>query len=148
MRGQGKVNCRCNMPLAWIGADLKHDSDGQIIISAIHANGTAASSGMLKVGDAIVKVDKTKIIATGPGEVEDMLNGDPGTTVSVTYKRDGLEMTTTLTRETGDEHQLSGDHGGWKKQDLSGLKEQEAEARRRVDNIYSGQVFARRTVLT
>ena len=33
-------------------------------------------------------------------------------------------MTTTLTRETGDEHQLSGDHGGWKKQDLSGLKEQ------------------------
>ena len=66
--------------------------------------------------------------------------GEAESMVRITYRRGKIEMTVTLSRETGDEHVLTEHHGNWKKADLSDQKEKDMEARRRADNIHHGQV--------
>ena len=46
----------------------------------------------------------------------------------------------TLVRETGTEHVLKEQHGGWKTLDLTDNKAREEEARRRAENINHGYV--------
>ena len=126
--------------MASIGLRTGHNSKGENVIENMLPSFPAAASGMLQVGDVIVKVDKTQCDGLGPDEVHDLLMGEVESMVRITYKRGDIEMTVTLTRETGDEHVLTEHHGNWKKADLSSQKEKEMEARRRADNIHAGQV--------
>lgn len=94
-----------------------HNSKGENVIENMLTGLPAAASGMLKVGDVIVRIDKIDTNGLGPGEVHELLLGEADSMVRIKYMRDTIEMTVTLTRETGNEHALTEHHGNWKKSD-------------------------------
>jgi predicted aspartyl protease len=69
---------------------------GSIKIAKIDPEGSAAKAG-LKVGDEIVKVDKTNITEQSFIELRNLFHKPAGTVLGVTVKREGKELTIPVT---------------------------------------------------
>jgi len=70
------------------------DGDG-VFVTEVPEGGSASTSGIRK-GDFITKINGTTI-NSGPEMVEQVTRYKPGDKISLTYVRDGKEMTTSLT---------------------------------------------------
>ncbi|HLS11579.1 MAG TPA: S41 family peptidase [Flavobacteriaceae bacterium] len=82
---------------AGIGATI-HFSGDKILLLECYENAPAAKAG-LKAGDEIVVFNGTKISEITTDLQHNLLSGESGSEVSLTYIRDGKENKTTLTRE-------------------------------------------------
>ena len=78
-----------------IGASIKTKKDKLIVVEPY--KGYAADKAGLKAGDAIVKVENISI-ANFDGNAGDLLRGESGSKVNVTYLRQGKTNTATITR--------------------------------------------------
>lgn len=79
-----------------IGASAR-TAKGKIIVMEPFKDYPADKAG-LKAGDEIIKIDNISL-SDFTDDAGDLLKGAPGTTVSLTYLRQGKEYTTQLTRE-------------------------------------------------
>lgn len=79
-----------------IGASVKTLKDKLIIVEP-YKDYPADKAG-LKAGDAIIKVEEV-VVADFTENAGDLLKGAPGSTVNVTYVRQGKEQTATITRQ-------------------------------------------------
>lgn len=79
-----------------IGASV-HTKEGKITLVEVYKNYPADNAG-LKAGDEIIKVGDVTL-SDFEEDAGDLLQGAPGTSVSVTYLRQGKSQTTTLKRE-------------------------------------------------
>lgn len=78
-----------------VGIRMYEDGEGRLSVSEVISESPAAAAG-IKAGDIIEKIDGKKT-----GTMEDAssaLFGEAGTSVSITYKRDGDEKTVSLVR--------------------------------------------------
>src|SRR5690625_6236056 len=82
---------------AGIGAII-HFSGDKILLLECYENAPAAKAG-LKAGDEIVVFNGTKISEITTDLQHNLLSGESGSEVSLTYIRDGKENKNTLTRE-------------------------------------------------
>lgn len=80
-----------------IGVVCSQDPGGYILIDEVYADSPAAISELAK-GDLIVKVDELSVTAENYEEAMDALKGEPGTTVTLTVRRDSVEKIYTITR--------------------------------------------------
>ncbi len=71
-----------------IGSVIRMMKDSTVIISEPYAGMPAAEVG-LKVGDVLLKIDKTDLKGKVTSEVSDMLRGEPGTTFVLQVLRPG-----------------------------------------------------------
>lgn len=78
-----------------IGADVKAQSEKLIVVEP-WKDGPADASG-LKAGDEIIKIGDVTV-ANFNDNAGELLRGAPGSTVKVSYKRQGETKTTTITR--------------------------------------------------
>jgi carboxyl-terminal processing protease len=78
-----------------IGASVKTMKEKIIILEPF--KGFPADEAGLKAGDEIIKIGATTL-ADFDDDAGDLLKGASGSTVEITYKREGKEQTTTLTR--------------------------------------------------
>ena len=78
-----------------IGASIKTKKDKLIVVEPY--KGYAADKAGLKAGDAIIKVENISI-ANFDGNAGDLLRGESGSKVNVTYLRQGKTNTATITR--------------------------------------------------
>ncbi len=85
--------------LVGIGASLSRDESGYIRLSKVYSGSPAASAG-LKDGDLIVVVDGEDVKVTGYSKALEKLMGEPGTRVSVTYRRDSVDNSCEVLRKT------------------------------------------------
>ena len=67
-------------------------------IRQVEPNGPAKAGGILP-GDIIVAVDGQSVAQLGTDEAADMVSGPEGTTVDITFLREGQEQTVTLIRQ-------------------------------------------------
>lgn len=65
------------------------EQQGAVVVDQVFPNTPAADAGV-REGDHIIAVDDTSTVHMDLGKVSDMLRGDPGTSVSVTYSRPGV----------------------------------------------------------
>lgn len=72
-------------------------NDDDIIVMKVIDGGAAASAGVM-VGDKIVAVDGENAVGESIDRVQNMIVGELGTDVNVTFLRDGREFTYTMTR--------------------------------------------------
>ncbi|MAO09594.1 MAG: peptidase S41 [Flavobacteriaceae bacterium] len=79
-----------------IGASVKTTKDKITIIEPFQ--GYPADKAGLKAGDELVKIGTTPV-AGFDGDAGELLKGSKGSSVEITYKRQGKTQTTTLTRE-------------------------------------------------
>lgn len=79
-----------------IGASV-HTKEGKITLVEVYKNYPADKAG-LKAGDEIIKVGDVTL-SDFEEDAGDLLQGAPGTSVNVTYLRQGKSQTTTLKRE-------------------------------------------------
>lgn len=78
-----------------IGANIQGMGD-KILIKEVFKNLPADKAG-LKAGDELIQIGETRI-ADFQDDAGELLNGAPGTTVELTFKRQGKTQTTTLKR--------------------------------------------------
>jgi carboxyl-terminal processing protease len=71
------------------GMSLGESSPGVIVVQRVFPN-TPAEEGGVREGDHVIKVDTTSTTSLELTKVSNMLRGDPGTPVSVTYLRPGV----------------------------------------------------------
>ena len=63
----------------------------------VYADSPALEKG-IEVGDLIIAVDDSDVLSIGAKKANEMIVGDPGTQVSITYMRDGATKTEELVR--------------------------------------------------
>lgn len=81
-----------------IGVVLQEDSSGDYAaIVQVYSDSPAESAG-LRQGDLILEVDGTSIRDLELAQVSDALIGEKGTTVNLTYRRNGSDATVEITR--------------------------------------------------
>jgi carboxyl-terminal processing protease len=73
---------------AGLGMQIEQQDD-QIVIARVFPN-TPAAMGGLQPGDHIILVDTTSVIGWRTGQVSERLIGQPGTSVEVTVRRQGV----------------------------------------------------------
>jgi carboxyl-terminal processing protease len=83
--------------MANIGIEVKAEASGYMQVLAVYPDSPAESKG-LKVGDLIVKVDDLSLTADNFDEAAAALQGESGTTVSLTIRRMGEESEVEITR--------------------------------------------------
>jgi carboxyl-terminal processing protease len=71
------------------GMSLGQRSPGVIVVERVFPN-TPAEEGGVREGDHVIQVDNTPTTSLELTKVSNMLRGDPGTPVSVTYMRPGV----------------------------------------------------------
>lgn len=71
------------------GMSLAEHGPGLIVVERVFPN-TPAEEGGVREGDRVVQVDNTPTTSLDLAKVSNMLRGDPGTPVSVTYTRPGV----------------------------------------------------------
>ncbi len=76
-----------------------NEEDQTICITEVTPNGPADLAG-LQVGDLIVAVEGTPTAELGMDETRSRIRGEEGTQVTLTIRRDGVELERTLTRST------------------------------------------------
>src|SRR5699024_11004424 len=79
-----------------IGADIK-SFKGKILIKEVFEDLPADRAG-LKAGDEVIKIGET-LVKDFHDDAGELLKGTPGTSVDLTYTRQGKTQTTTLKRE-------------------------------------------------
>ncbi len=80
-----------------IGVVFSRTEDGHVVIDKVMDDSPAEDAG-LHVGDYITVIDGTPCDASNFEEMGGMLRGTPGTTVKVTYSRNGASKTVTVAR--------------------------------------------------
>ncbi len=81
-----------------IGVSLQEDTSGDYAaVVQVYQDSPAESAG-LRQGDLIVEVDGVSVRDLDLSQVSDALIGEKGTTVSLTYRRDGSDATVEITR--------------------------------------------------
>ena len=100
------MRCGVGMRLAKSGNDVS--------VSYLYDKGAAFSSGLLKVGDVLLAVDRESCTGKSVQEIETLLIGETGSNVQLKYRRGGINMVCTLTRESESEHAQNEKHAGWK----------------------------------
>ncbi|MBR4173317.1 MAG: PDZ domain-containing protein, partial [Clostridia bacterium] len=73
------------------------ETDGYITVMKVLDDGAAIKAGVM-VGDKIIAVDGVNAVGESVDKVQDMVVGELGTEVSVTFLRDNKELTYTMTR--------------------------------------------------
>ena len=95
---------------------------------------------MIKVGDVLLAVDRESCTGKSIQEIQELLVGEDGTNVQLKYRRGGVNMVCTLTRQSGQDFVLHEKHAGWKPAfdtpDVAANKATEGLA----DKIHHGQV--------
>ena len=93
-----------NINNAYVGVGItitaKNDDDGQLIgyeVTELGDGGSAQEAGVLP-GDVLIKVDGEKVADISLSEVKAKVQGEEGTTVELTFLRDGEEKTFTVER--------------------------------------------------
>ncbi|MBR1634847.1 MAG: S41 family peptidase [Lachnospiraceae bacterium] len=85
---------------AGIGAQLSQDKDTmQVTISKIYDDSPAQNAG-LRAGDEIISVDGNLAVEENLDAFVQRIRGEAGTTLELTYSRDGSEDTVTVTRDS------------------------------------------------
>lgn len=74
-------------------------ADDPFTLNEVFEGGPAARGGM-EPGDVIVAVDDVDVQGMDPDDIVDMIRGQEGSQVTITYLRDGRHRTVKLTRET------------------------------------------------
>ncbi|MBR3920541.1 MAG: PDZ domain-containing protein, partial [Oscillospiraceae bacterium] len=74
-----------------IGIDYTEDESGYIRITAIDEESDAYMAGSLTVGDIIVKIDDTDVLAEGYENAAQLLTGTEGESVRITIRREGVD---------------------------------------------------------
>lgn len=74
-----------------IGIDYTEDESGYIRITAIDEESDAYEAGSLVVGDIIVKIDDTDVLAAGYENASQLLTGTEGESVRITIRREGVD---------------------------------------------------------
>ena len=80
-----------------IGAQLRDDLDG-LTIMRILENSPAQQSMKLKINDKIIAVDREPVVGMDITEAVELIRGQKGTPVHLTFLRDGEKMELELTR--------------------------------------------------
>lgn len=78
--------------------DAQNTQNGMQIIS-VAEGGPAEAAGLLP-GDVIIGAEGQSIVGMASGEAQNIIKGKEGTTVQITYLREGEEFTVTVTRAT------------------------------------------------
>lgn len=73
------------------------DTENGMLIIAVAEGGPAEKAGLLP-GDLIIAADGQSIVGKTTGEVQGLIKGEEGTTVQITYLRNGVESTVAVTR--------------------------------------------------
>ena len=89
------MESRLSGDMVGVGLRIYENEDGAPAVSDVISESPADASG-IEAGDIIRKIDGKKVSTTE--EVSSALYGEAGTTVSVTYERDGKETTVSLVR--------------------------------------------------
>ncbi|EKX49174.1 hypothetical protein GUITHDRAFT_105248 [Guillardia theta CCMP2712] len=103
--------------VAGIGAILGYDSNRRVVVTKMLPRGTAATSGMVQVGDEIVKIDSQEVKEVA--QASSLLKGESGSMVRlklrrfVAAKKTSINLDCTLVREVGNEHVLQQEHHGF-----------------------------------
>lgn len=84
--------------LVGIGVTAQQDSDGYIKVVSVYENSPADAAG-IQAGDLIVSVDGNDVKTTGYDPSMKALQGEAGTTVKLTYRRNGQNTAVELTRQ-------------------------------------------------
>ena len=79
-----------------IGINTRYKKN-EIVVVAVHKDTPADKAG-LKAGDRITAIDGVEISKYKPKEVQSLLKGQPETTVKVQLKRQGKNLSKTITR--------------------------------------------------
>ncbi len=74
-----------------IGIDYTEDESGYIRITAIDETSDVYKAGSLVVGDIIVKIDDTDVLAAGYEKAVELLSGTEGESVKITVRREGVD---------------------------------------------------------
>lgn len=85
-----------DVQLTGIGVQLQLTDAGPTVAGVLE--GSPALSAGLQAGDRIVAVDGVSTAGISMEELSALIQGEAGSTVSVTYDRDGVQHTCTLTR--------------------------------------------------
>lgn len=80
-----------------IGLVCGPNPDGYIRIDQVYPDSPALEAGLAK-DDLIVKVDELSVTGENYADAVEALRGDPGTTVELLVRREGVEKTYTITR--------------------------------------------------
>lgn len=80
-----------------VGITISVREDGYLDIQQVEEGGPAASAGLL-VGDILTAVDGQDCAQLGLSGTRNLVRGEEGTTVELTVRRDGQELTQTVTR--------------------------------------------------
>ncbi len=83
-----------------IGVSLSQPTDGAATILKLYEDSTAAQAGLL-VGDRVTAIDGQPIGGMPMEAIDNLLEGEEGTEVTLTVIRDGAEQDYTLMRKTG-----------------------------------------------
>ncbi|MCL4550420.1 MAG: S41 family peptidase [Bacteroidetes bacterium] len=97
--GQKDIDIITKGKYGGIGATVGLRNDNVTIVDLIE--GFSAQRQGMRIGDVITKINNVRITKDNFESLSEMLKGDPGTTISVTVKRDGAsdEITFNLVRE-------------------------------------------------
>lgn len=100
--------------LMGVGIDLAKDASGYFKIIKVYSGSPAQEAGIAK-NNMLTKINGTDLTGQTVDAVTSMLNGEAGTTVSLTYLVDSNEVTVDLQRRTYDsptvEYQMVGANG-------------------------------------
>ncbi|RPF48114.1 carboxyl-terminal processing protease [Hydrogenoanaerobacterium saccharovorans] len=80
-----------------IGVVTNKDPSGYLVITDIYPGSTAESSG-LKIGDLIIKIDETEVKAENSAQMQELLQGEPGTKIKLVVRRESEDNDLDVTR--------------------------------------------------
>lgn len=81
-----------------IGITCTSDTSGYLAVVSVMENSPASSSG-IQAGDFIIAVDGQDLKQFSFQDAAGLLEGDPGTTVNVTYRHEGVDTQVQMTRQ-------------------------------------------------
>ena len=126
-----------NPMAARIGVGLASEPGGTLVITSMSPKGTAATSGMLRANDQLIKVDGVAV--QSPQHAQQRLHGEANTIVKVKVRRrtqQGLvNLDVSLVREVGDEHSLTQKkHQGFKSARMPQNQTSAAEVWKKIEH--------------
>ncbi len=102
---------------AGIGAQLSQDKDTMVVTVVKVYDGSPAEAAGLHKGDLIVEVDGVKATEQSLEQFVQIIRGEEGTSLEMTYSRDGKENKVTITRASivvpSVEYRMLDDHIGY-----------------------------------
>ncbi len=81
-----------------IGITIEQDATGYPKVASVLENSPAALNGML-TGDLLISIDNIDLKTSSISAAEKMLKGQPGTTIGVVFRRDGVDTALELQRK-------------------------------------------------